>query len=130
MSELAGSKVIVKIGEFIGPQVQMYDVKERTTDIDVNFPNKQIRTIELTIPDGYEIKNLKDLNINQVYKENGEQTMAFVCTYELKGNVLKVIIDEQYNRFFYPLKNYEAFKKIINSSADFNKLVLVLDKKS
>ena len=56
--------------------------------------------------------------------------MAFVCTYELKGNVLKVIIDEQYNRFFYPLKNYEAFKKIINSSADFNKLVLVLDKKS
>lgn len=130
LSELAGSKVIVKIGEFIGPQVQMYDVKERTTDIDVNFPNKQIRTIELTIPDGYEIKNLKDLNINQVYKENGEQTMAFVCTYELKGNVLKVIIDEQYNRFFYPLKNYEAFKKIINSSADFNKLVLVLDKKS
>jgi len=128
--EQAGSKIIVKIGEFIGQQVQMYEAKERVTNIEMQFANKQIRTIEFTIPDGYEIKNLKDLNINQTYKENNEQLMGFVSTYEQKGNILKIFIDEEYNRYFYPTEKYEVFKKIINSSADFNKVVLVLDKKS
>src|SRR5688572_16828341 len=108
----------------------MYDVKQRNTDMDIGFANKQIRTIELTIPEGYEIKNLKDLNISQVHKENSEQTMGFVCTYKQNGNILEILIDEQYNRYSYPIEHYESFKKIINSSADFNKVVLVLDKKS
>ena len=127
--EQAGSKIIVKIGEFIGQQVQMYEAKERVTNIEMQFANKQIRTIELTIPEGYEIKNLQDLNINQTYKENDEQLMGFVSTYEQKGNVLKIFIDEEYNRYSYSTEKYEVFKKIINSSADFNKVVLVLDKK-
>ncbi len=36
---------------------------------------------------------------------------------------------EEYRRVSYPLSQYEDFKKVINASADFNKVVLVLQKK-
>jgi hypothetical protein len=129
MVERAGNKIIIKVGEFIGEQAEMYDTKERTTNIDLEFPHALVRTIELTIPDGYEVKNLKDLHFNEVYKESDKPTMGFVCTYEQKGNVLKIMVREDYANYFYPIQQYTPFKKVINAAADFNKVVLVLDKK-
>jgi hypothetical protein len=69
MVESAGNKIIVKVGEFIGEQAQMYDTKKRTTNIELEFPHALVRT------------------------------------------------------------KYTSFKKVINAAADFNKVVLVLDKK-
>jgi hypothetical protein len=64
-----------------------------------------------------------------VYKEGDKQKMGFVCNYEKNGNVLKITIREDYVNYFYPIQQYTAFKKVINAAADFNKVVLVLDKK-
>lgn len=130
MVERAGEKMIVKIGEMIGPQSEMYDASQRTTMIDVGFPHSLIRTITFTIPDGYKVKNLNDLNINQEVKDNDKESMGFVCSYEQKGNLLKITIKEHYNNLFYPVQQYDQFKKIINAAADFNKVVLILDKAS
>ena len=55
--------------------------------------------------------------------------MGFTSSYELKGNILKIVIDEEYKRYSYALTQYPSFKKIINAAADFNKVALVLDKK-
>jgi hypothetical protein len=126
--ERAGEKLIIKIGEVIGEQAEMYQAKARTTPIDVGFPHVLDRTIELVIPEGYSIKNLGDLNISEVYKESDKEIMGFVSSYNLSGNVLKITINESYNRVTYPIEQYEQFKKVINASADFNKVVLVLDK--
>jgi hypothetical protein len=60
--------------------------------------------------------------------ENGQVTMGFSSEYKLEGNRLKVHVMEQYRRVTYPLSEYEDFKKVINASADFNKIVLVLEK--
>jgi hypothetical protein len=129
LMERAGNKIIIKIGDFIGQQVQMYDTRERMTSIDVTYPHSLVRTIELAIPDGYEIKNLKDLNFSEVVKDGNDLTMGFTSSYELKGNILKIVIDEEYKRYSYALTQYPSFKKIINAAADFNKVALVLDKK-
>jgi len=126
--ERGGDKLLIKIGEVIGRQVEMYDAKPRTADVDIIFPHSLIRNIELTIPDGYKVKNLNDLNFNQVYKENDIMIMGFICSYVQKGNILNITVKEEYKNLFYPLKQYEAFKKVINASADFNKVLLVLDK--
>ncbi len=126
--ENAGNKVLLKIGEIIGPQVEMYQEKARQFPMDMGFPHSFERTIELLIPDGYKIRNPEDLSIHDEYKENGEVTMGFVSEYKLDGNRLKVHVLEQYRRTDYPLAQYEDFKKIINASADFNKIVLVLEK--
>ena len=128
--ERAGEKIIIKVGEFIGEQAQMYDTKERATNIDLYYPHALVRTIDLVIPDGYEIKNLKDLNFNEVHKDKDRLTMGFVCSYEQKGNALKITIREDYVEHSYSMQLYTPFKKIINAAADFNKVVLVLDKKS
>jgi hypothetical protein len=128
MMERAGEKILLKIGEVIGQQAEMYDSKPRTMNIDLGFPHTLVRTIELIVPEGYQVKNLNDLRINEVFKDNEKETMGFACNYELKGNILKVTIRENYNLVSYSKQQYEQFKKVINASADFNKIVLILDK--
>ncbi len=127
--EHAGDKIIFKVGELIGQQVEMYETGERVADMDLDYPHALVRTIEFQIPESYEIKNLKDLDMGHVYKENGELTMGFVSSYTLSGNLLKILIKEDYVRVHYPLSQYADFKKVINAAADFNKVALVLQKK-
>jgi hypothetical protein len=127
--ERAGNKILVKIGMVIGPQVEMYQEKERQLPIAVEYPQTEHRKIVLTIPDGYQVRNPDDLKLKQVYQENGEQTMGFVSDYTLNGNLLTIDIMEDYRKTRYPISQYEEFRKIINTSSDFNKIVLILEKK-
>jgi hypothetical protein len=107
----------------------MYDTKQRHNKITLQYPHALVREIELVIPEGYKINNLDDLNINETYKDGDVLTMGFVSRYELSGNTLKVKIQEDYRNMAYPIDQYDAFKKVINAAADFNKIVLILDRK-
>ena len=127
--EKAGNKVLLKIGLVIGPQVEMYQEKERQLPMTMEYPHFEHRLIELTIPDGYQVRNPDDLRLKQIYTENGSQTMGFVSDYTLKGNLLTIDIMEDYRKTSYPISQYEDFRKIINTSSDFNKVVLILEKK-
>lgn len=127
--EVAGKKMLLKIGEVIGPQVQMYQEKERQLPLSMNYPNVQDRTISLAIPDGYTIKNLSDLEMNITDKAIGKETMGFISTYKLNGNNLLIKLHEFYSTTDYPASYLDPFTKVINASADFNKVVLILEKK-
>jgi hypothetical protein len=61
--------------------------------------------------------------------DKGERTMEFHSYYKTEGNKVTVLIDEDYRQIGYPLSMYEKFRKVINASADFNKVVLFLEKK-
>jgi hypothetical protein len=126
--EKAGIKIIVKIGDLIGEQVQLYDEKERQTNIDVGYPHALNRKIVLRIPQGYTVKNLKDLEIKESYEEGNEVRFNFKSRYELEKDLLTVYIEENYNSTSYPKSIFAAFRKVINASADFNKIALVLEK--
>jgi hypothetical protein len=126
--EKAGYRILLKIGLVIGPQVEMYQEKARRFPIDLGYAHFEERTISFTIPAGYRIKNPESLKMEQVFRENGEQTMGFVSGYELNGNLLTVHIMEDYRKTEYPISQYEDFKRIINASSDFNKVVLILEK--
>jgi hypothetical protein len=93
----------------------------------VEFGHFEQRRIELQIPEGYQIRNLQDLRMKQVYTENGVQTMGFISDFSLNGNVLVIDIMEDYRNISYPVGQYEEFRKIINTSSDFNKVVLVME---
>jgi hypothetical protein len=127
--ERAGNKIIVKIGDIIGPQVEMYQEKPRQFPMDIDFPHILARKIKFTIPAGYIVKNPDDLNIDHTYKESGQLTMGFVSSYKIEGNTLTITIMEEYRKTNYPLSQYDEFRKIINAAADFNKVALVLEKK-
>ena len=126
--ERAGNKILLKIGEIIGPQAELYQEKPRQLPIKIEFPHFLERKIELIIPDGFKIRNPDDLKMEQVFREDGELTMGFVSSYQLVGNRLSIKIMEEYRKTYYPLSQYEDFKRIINASADFNKIVLVMEK--
>lgn len=124
--EKAGNRYLLKIGDVIGPQEEMYQEKPRKLPVIIQYPHMLDREITFTIPDGYEIKNLSDINITVT---DGPQTMGFVSSYTLKGNELKILVHEFYKVTSYPLSMFEEFRKVINASADFNKVVLILVKK-
>jgi hypothetical protein len=127
--EKAGNKILLKIGEIIGQQVEMYQEKPRQLPIELDYPHVLQRKINLEIPAGYVVKNLKDLNMAIEHKEEGELTMGFVSSYKQEGNHVIVDIIETYKRLNYPISQFEEFKKVINAAADFNKVTLVLEKK-
>lgn len=128
MIENAGNRILVKVGELIGPQAEMYQEKERMLPIEIAFPHILARKITLEIPTGYRVRNLDDLKINKIVKEENEITMGFESSAELNGNLVTINIFEQYGKIRYSMDQYNQFKDIINAAADFNKLVLVLEK--
>lgn len=127
--ESAGDKILLKIGECIGPQVEMYNEHQRQFDIEIDYPHYLNRKIVLEIPEGYRVKNPDDLNFNISYSTNNKVTMCFISSYKIEGNRLEVNISEQYQQLRWPKSEYDNFIKVINASADFNKVVLVLEKK-
>ena len=77
MIENAGNRILVKVGELIGPQAEMYQEKKRMFPIEIEFPHILARKITMEIPEGYRIRNLDDLKINKIFKEEDQVTMGF-----------------------------------------------------
>jgi len=126
--ESAGSKLLLKVGECIGPQVEMYNERERQFDIEIDFPHFLNRKIVLNIPQGYKVKNPDDLKFNLSYNKGAKTGMAFISTWKQEGDKLIIEITEEYNQIKWPKTDYDNFVKVINAAADFNKVVLVLEK--
>lgn len=127
--ERAGNKVLFKLGTVIGPQAEMYQEKERKLPIEIEYPHILERKIKIKIPAGYTIKNLSDLNFNIEVKDGNTLTMGFVSTYSLKDDVLDIYVLETYRLLKYPITQIKEFVQVINGAADFNKVVLVFEKK-
>lgn len=130
--ENAGNKVIIKVGDFIGKQTELYSEKVRQTDIVNPYPHMYTRVLTFHLPEGYEVKGLEKFNINRVYKLNkGEQedSLGFISTYKIEGNTITISCTEYYQVTTWPKNRYEEFRTLINMAADFNKLTLILDPK-
>jgi len=127
--EKAGNRYIFKIGDLIGQQVEMYEDKNRKQPLEADYQRTYYRTISFEIPEGYQIQNLEDINIDESYKENGKTLMYFKSSYTINGNRVNIKADEQYSQNLISLDVYQQYRKIINSAADFNKIKLILTQK-
>ncbi|MBL7766201.1 MAG: DUF3857 domain-containing protein [Chitinophagaceae bacterium] len=126
--EKAGPKYLFKVGELIGRQAEMYQEKERQFDLEIPNPHQYIRNIKVNIPAGYKVNNADKLKMNVVATVNGKESCKFVSDYTLSGNVLSINVFEIYHESFTPKSEYENYRKVINAAADFNKIVIVLEK--
>lgn len=125
--EKAGNKYLFKAGELIGKQIQLYQEKQRVLPVENEFTRSYYRTINITIPEGYKVANLDDINIKNTFNKEGEEWLVFHSYYELKDNLLVITADEHYRENIIDTENYEDYRTVINSAADFNKLVLVFE---
>jgi hypothetical protein len=126
--EKAGNKYLFRVGELIGRQSEMYQEKERKFDLEIANAHQYLRSLKINIPAGYKVNNLDKLNMNVVTMVNNQENCKFTSSYKLNGNVLDITVFEIYHTEFTPLANYEDYRKVINAAADFNKIVLVLEK--
>jgi len=124
--ENAGNKLLFKVGELIGPQSEMYQEKARKLDVCDDYERKFKHMLTIKIPEGYTLNNLEDINIHEEYLEDGEEIFKFHSQYRLEGDVLKIRVDEFYNKTTIPVAIYEDYRRVINSAANFNKITLVM----
>jgi len=124
----AGNRYLLKIGEVIGEQVEMYQEEDRKLPVENEFNRNYERKIQIEIPKGYRVRNLDDLKMDIYHEENGEKSMGFNSDYTVDGDLVLVTVKEYYKKLDYPIAYFEQFRKIINAAADFNKKVLIFEK--
>jgi hypothetical protein len=124
----ARDKYLLKLGLLIGPQAEMYQEDKRELPVDSDFRKVYHREIRFTIPEGYKLSNLESINIDVEAKDEDGIYAVFNSSYSLENNVLSILCDEYYTRVHYDLSEYADYREVINSAADFNKLVVFLEK--
>ncbi|WP_375560511.1 DUF3857 domain-containing protein [Bernardetia sp. OM2101] len=127
--EKAGNKYLFTIGKCIGPQSELYQEKERKLAVENGHNRIYKRTLIFEVPEGYQIKNLDDLKLNVIFDKDEKKNCGFVSDYKQDGNTVTVDVFEYYYEIYLPLEDFEEYRKVINAAADFNKMVLVLEKK-
>lgn len=125
----AGNNYLVNVGKMIGPQSNLYQEGERQMAVSNHFNRAYKRTLVINVPEGYELANLENLEVDITFDKDGEKDMGFTAEYTLEGNVLTVYVEEYYNTIDYPISEYENFETQINAAADFNKVAILLKKK-
>lgn len=123
--EKAGNKYLFKVGELIGTQVEMYNEGKRKLEIDMEYPHRLVRTLTINVPEGYTFKNLDALRMKVV---NPSGQIGFESDYVANGKTITVNINEYYKDVHLPISEYDNFIQVINAAADFNKVVLILEK--
>jgi hypothetical protein len=126
--EQAGNDMIVRIGETIGEQSEMYQEKHRKLPVMVNQLHNYYRKIEFLIPEGYSVSNLDDLNMKVEMLNDGRVSCCFTSWFELQQNRLVIYSKEYYSENSYPAQRFDEFRKVINAAADFNKKTIILSK--
>jgi hypothetical protein len=127
--EKAGLNYSFDIGKVIGPQAEMYEDKERMTDIENDNNHGYIRVLRVVVPEGYVITNINDIVMDVFVEKNGKRTMSFKSSYVKEGNTYIITVHEFYNEIRVSKSEFESFRKVINAAADFNKKHLVFEKK-
>jgi hypothetical protein len=126
--ETAGNDIIIKIGETIGEQSELYQNTTRQLPVNVEDLHNYYRKIEFTIPEGYKITNPEELKMHVEMLNNGKTSCIFTSDYSISGNKLSIYSNEYYTEPDYPIERFEEFRKVINASADFNKKTIILSK--
>lgn len=127
--EKAGANLLFKVGELIGPQSEMYQEKERIQPMETYYRKNYHRVINVTIPEGYTIKNLDNINLKETYQQENKEIMKFHSSYKIEENKLIITADEYYNFIRLSREEFEDYRRVMNAAADFNKVTLILEKK-
>ncbi|MDF7813177.1 DUF3857 domain-containing protein [Hymenobacter sp. YC55] len=125
----AGQRYLFKIGDLLGPQSELYQPETRQYDVENDYNRRYNRVITLELPAGYHVRNLQDLNADVKAGPDAKDPLYyFNSKYDVQGQTVKVTITEAYRQIRWPKKDFEVFRDVVNAAANFNKVVLVLEK--
>lgn len=129
MAKAGKDKYLFSVGHIIGQQDELYNEDERHMPVDLVYPHSYSRTITVNIPKGYKVTNLGSLKLDADHiDDDGNVVMAFKSDYRADGNKLIITVSEFYNQLHFEVTDYERYRKVVNTAADFSKVVLLLEK--
>lgn len=126
--ETAGDKLLLNFGEIIGPQVELYDQENKERSAESDFNRWYYRRLVFTVPEGYRIVNPEAAEMNITGTSGGETAFGFISSWTYSGDKYTVDIDEYYRRIFIEPSEFAGFRNVVNAAANFNKVVLILEK--
>lgn len=124
----AGDSYLFSVGKIIGAQMEFYQETKRVLPVEIDYPHSYFRTIKILLPEGVTVKNLEKFNLDFKMNVNGKTEAVFVSSYKSGKNEITVENTEYYKIMNYPLEQFEEYKAVINAAADFNKIVIILNK--
>ncbi|MBN8641750.1 MAG: DUF3857 domain-containing protein [Flavobacteriales bacterium] len=124
----AGDSYLFSVGKIIGAQMEFYQETKRVLPVEIDYPHSYFRTIKILLPEGVTVKNLEKFNLNFKMDVGGKTEAVFVSSYKSGKNEITVENTEYYKIMNYPLEQFEEYKAVINAAADFNKIVIILNK--
>ena len=126
----AEDKLIFEVGKLIGDQEGLYKEQQRINPVVGRYAASYNRNIKVTVPAGYQLKNIEELNMDVEERIDSSSIMKFVVTAEVVNGVLMIKIEESYQGIDFPAIHFKLFRRVINAAADFNKKVLILEKEN
>ncbi|MCB0804433.1 MAG: DUF3857 domain-containing protein [Bacteroidales bacterium] len=125
---VAGDHFLFKIGLLIGPQQELYSETSRILPVYDNYKRTFDRELKIIFPEGFSVTNAGDLDIFAEYVVEGKQILLFKSTHMYSENEIVVNIHEYYDQIEYSVEEYPAYREVVNSASDFNKVTLVVEK--
>lgn len=124
LTKKAGKNYLVSVPALMGGQVQVKpEDRQRKYDADVRYPRTLTWDINFTVPAGYTVKGLADLNQNV---ENEVGIFNTVATVE--GNVLKLNIKKVYKQTIIPKDKFDKMLEFIDAAYNFSQRRILLKK--
>lgn len=128
LTHQAGDEVLFDLGSLIGPQMEMYAEEQRTLPVDEYYKRRYTRSLTMSLPQGYVCRDLTPVNIERELVMDGKVMASFRSGATLVEGKIEVTANEVYSTTHIPVQQFEAWRSVINASADFNKVKLVLSK--
>ncbi|MEG2071447.1 MAG: hypothetical protein RR034_08760, partial [Bacteroidales bacterium] len=122
--------IVLNIGKLIGKQSELKQEETRMLPIEFPFRHLFQRTITIEIPEGYQCKDLANVNITVYDTDDASTAQAgFVSTASQEGNNIVIHCSEYYNRLYYPVSEFTNYQKVNNAAANFNEKRVTFTKK-
>ena len=129
ITEKAGTDYLLKLGSLLRPASDFYHIEERRQDIIMDYPICSYTTLELAIPEGYELTNPQILKQDASHTDtNGIATYFYNTEYKLENNQLKYKITNGNTQCRYAVDEFKSLQKVINAISDLSMTSLVFKK--
>lgn len=124
LTKKAGKNFLVSVPELMGGQIQIKaEDRERKYDIDVRYPHILTWDINYTIPAGYAVKGLADLN-QSIDNEVG----SFTTKATIEGMALKLNIKKVYKQTKTKKEDFNKMLAFIDAAYNFSQRRILLKK--
>ncbi|MGG9970413.1 hypothetical protein ACQ33O_01360 [Ferruginibacter sp. SUN002] len=121
----AGNNYILDAGKLMGTfsKVEEKD-RTRTVDIYMSAARTLSYTFDITIPEGYTVKGLDEIN-----KKTENDVASFTSTAKQSGNIVTITASRTYNSNYEPVSNWSKLLQVMDAASEFTEKKLLLEKK-